>query len=56
MSDDVSVWTRVKRFFRPPAETYETRRNIPGEHGAPAPQTYEATDQRRHGGSGAIGS
>jgi hypothetical protein len=51
-----SVWTRVKLFIRPERETYNTRRLRVGE---PAPgletQKYEATDSRRHGGTGAIG-
>lgn len=56
MSDEISVWTRVKRFFRPPTETYETRENHPAEQGPLATQKYEATDQRRHGGTGAMGA
>ena len=56
MSDKISVWTRVKRFFRPAPETYETRQARPGDPGdVPRTQKYEATDQRRHGGSGALG-
>jgi hypothetical protein len=51
-----SVWTRVKLFIRPERETYNTRHPRVGE---PAPgletQKYEATDSRRHGGTGAIG-
>ncbi|QIG40989.1 hypothetical protein G5T42_17165 [Microbacterium sp. 4R-513] len=56
MTEKSSTWTRVKRFFRPEPETYDTRRPRAGE---PAPgletQKYEATDSRRHGGTGAIG-
>lgn len=56
MSDKNSVWMRLKRFFRPTTETYETRQARPGDPGnAPGTQKYEATDQRRHGGTGAIG-
>ena len=51
-----SVWTRVKQLIRPERETYSTRRPRGGE---PArgleTQKYEATDYRRHGGTGAIG-
>ena len=56
MSEKISLWGRVTRFFRPETETYETRRGRGGEPGAdPASQHYGATDQRRHGQSGAIG-
>lgn len=56
MSDRISVWTRITRVFRPERETYETRQTRPGEPGnAPATQKYDATDQRRHGGTGAMG-
>ena len=56
MSAKISVWTRVKRFFRPERETYETRRARGSEPGgALGTQKYEATDQRRHGGSDGIG-
>jgi hypothetical protein len=57
MSEKTSVWARIVRFFRPERETYETRQARGGEIGAdPTPQYNQATDQRRHGGSGAIGS
>lgn len=56
MSGDISIWTRIKRFFRPQPETYDTRQPRPGEPGdAPGNQPYGATDQRRHGGTGATG-
>jgi len=56
VSHKISVWTRVKRFFRPERETYETRQARPGQPGEPlGTQKYEATDQRRHGGPSGIG-
>ena len=52
-----SLWTRIRKFLRPEAETYETRRVRPGADGPDAlPEQYgRTTDQRRHGGTGAIG-
>jgi hypothetical protein len=56
MSGKTSAWLRIKRFFRPERETYETRQARGPEAGeSPATQHYEATDQRRSGGSAAIG-
>lgn len=56
MSTEISVWTRIKRIFRPERETYETRQARSSEPGgALGTQNYEATDQRRHGESGGIG-
>ena len=56
MSDEISLWTRINRFFRPERETYETRQARGSEPSAGLrTQKYEATDQRRHGGSGGIG-
>jgi hypothetical protein len=56
VSGKISVWTKIQRFFRPERETYETRQARGGEPGeALGTQKYEATDQRRHGGSGAVG-
>lgn len=56
MSGRLSLWARIMRVFRPPTETYETRRNHPAADRALPTQKYEATDQRRNGGSSAIGS
>jgi hypothetical protein len=51
-----SLWTRVRLFFRPERETYETRRQRGAEPGPPLDtQKHEATDSRRHGGTSAIG-
>ncbi len=56
MSEKISLWGRIRRFFRPETETYETRQRRGGAPGAgPASQHYGATDPRRHGESGAIG-
>ena len=55
MSDEISLWTRINSFFRPERETYETRQARGSEPSAGLrTQKYEATDQRRHGGSGGI--
>lgn len=52
MSERSRIWTRVKRFFRPETETYETRRARGADEGPQlGSQYYEATDRRRHGGS-----
>jgi hypothetical protein len=59
MSNDASFWTRVKRFFRPERETYDTRKARPGDdgrEGSVAEQYGRSTDQRRHGGTGATGA
>ncbi|WP_194397072.1 hypothetical protein [Microbacterium atlanticum] len=58
MSGGLSMWTRVRNFFSPPRETYEsrktrTRTREPG-HGPGSP-VHEATDRRRHGGTMEIG-
>lgn len=51
-----SVWARLRRFFRPEPETYGTRRPRGAEPGAGlGTQKYEATDYRRHGGTGPAG-
>lgn len=56
MSKKSSVWTRLRLFFRPERETYGTRRTRGGDPGPGLEtQKYEATDSRRHGGTGAIG-
>ncbi|MCC2032867.1 hypothetical protein [Microbacterium allomyrinae] len=56
MSEKRSIWIRVRRFFRPEVETYESRRARPGEPGeGPGIPVYEATDRRRGGGSMEIG-
>ena len=56
MSDKISLWTRIRRFFRPERETYESRQARGGEPGGPlGSQYYEATDRRRSGGSAEIG-
>jgi len=56
MTSRPSLWTRVRNFFSPPRETYETRQPRPGEPGPGAGASiYEATDRRRHGGTMEIG-
>ncbi len=56
MAQKQSIWTRIIRFFRPERETYDTRRARGGEPGPGlTTQKYEATDSRRHGGTGATG-
>lgn len=56
MSEKISLWTKVRRFFRPERETYETRQPRGGEMGKePAQQHNYATDQRRFGSGGAGG-
>ena len=56
MHGKTSIWTRIKRFVRPETETYETRR-ARGAGADPSVESpvYEATDGRRHGGSGQLG-
>lgn len=50
MAAKSSIWQRIVQFFRPKAETYETRRNRPGVQ-ADTPNSHfnEPTDQRRAG-------
>jgi hypothetical protein len=56
MSRRTTFWQRVKAFFRPPTETYETRKARPTGDTTTLPEQYNAsTDPRRSGGSGAIG-
>lgn len=50
-----SLWTRLVRVFRPEVETYDTRRAGGRDPEELSPQLYQATDGRRHGGTGAIG-
>jgi hypothetical protein len=51
-----SLWSRIKQFFRPQVETYDTRKVRPGDPGASGPGSAGVTDQRRDGGSMTIGS
>ena len=56
MSGSLSMWTRIRNFFSPPRETYESRKTRPGDPGdGPGSPVYEATDRRRHGGTMDIG-
>lgn len=55
MSDTPSVWSRIKRWFRPERETYETRRARGADPTAAEPHIAESTDGRRSGGSMQIG-
>jgi hypothetical protein len=56
MSRRTTLWQRVKGFFRPPTETYETRKARATGETTTLPEQYNAsTDPRRAGGSGAIG-
>ena len=56
MSKRTTLWQRVKAFFRPPTETYDTRRARPGGEMATLPEQYNpSTDPRRSGGSAALG-
>ncbi|MBN9200372.1 hypothetical protein [Microbacterium aurantiacum] len=50
-----SVFARVRQFFWPATETYDTRRSGGAEPGTPPPQHDPATDQRRHGNTGGFG-
>jgi hypothetical protein len=56
MSQKPTLFARIRQFFWPARETYETRTARGGEPGAgPASPHYEAIDRRRHGGSAEIG-
>ena len=56
MTEESSVWARLRRSLRPEPETYRTRPPRGSEPGQGfETQKYEATDHRRHGGTGAIG-
>lgn len=56
MSDKFSLWTRIRSFFRPERETYETRQARGSEPSSGlGTQKYDATDQRRNGGPSGIG-
>ena len=56
MAEKSSVWVRLRRLFRPEPETYRTRPPRAREPGRGLEtQKYEATDHRRHGGTGATG-
>jgi hypothetical protein len=51
-----TLWHRIKAFFRPETETYETRKARPSGDTPNLPEQYNtATDPRRSGGSAAIG-
>ena len=57
MSQKPPLWTRVRNFFSPPRESYDTRQPRAGEPSeGPGSPVYEATDRRRHGGTMDIGS
>lgn len=57
MAQRQSVWTRIKHFFSPPRESYDTRQARPGASAdGPGNPVYEATDRRRGGGTMDIGS
>lgn len=56
MSHKPSVFARIRQFFRPARESYDTRQARGGEPEGLTPQHYEATDRRRHGGIGEIGA
>lgn len=51
-----SLWSRIKGFVSPPPETYETRKSRPGDAGPGLGEQAGQTDQRRDGGSMAIGN
>ena len=56
MAEKSSVWARLRRMLRPERETYGTRRSRGGDPAqGPVTQKYEATDYRRHGGTGPSG-
>ena len=55
MSDKNAVWIRLKRSSgRPPRRTRRGRR-VRATGNAPVTRSTKPTDQRRHGGTGAIG-
>lgn len=56
MSHKPTLFARIRQFFRPARETYESRQARGGEPDGLTPQHYEATDRRRHGGAGEIGA
>lgn len=56
MSHKPSLFARIRQFFWLARESYDTRQARGGELDGLAPQQYEATDRRRHGGSGDIGA
>ena len=56
MSDKISIFGRIKQFFRPARETYDTRQARGGQPDERlATQYYNGTDRRRSGGSADIG-
>lgn len=57
MTGKDSFWDRIRRFFRPERETYESRTARGGDAAAPlGTEYYQGTDRRRAGGSFDIGS
>ncbi|MEV8273688.1 hypothetical protein [Microbacterium sp. NPDC077184] len=42
-----SLFARIRQFFRPATETYDSRRSGGAEAGTPQPHHDPATDQRR---------
>lgn len=56
MSDKISILARIRKFFRPARETYDTRQARGGEPCERlATQYYNGTDRRRNGGSADMG-
>ena len=56
MNGKASVFARIKQFFWPARETYDTRQARGGEPGEGlSTQYYQGTDRRRNGGSADIG-
>lgn len=53
MSHKPTIFARIRQFFWPARESYESRQARGGEPGAGLPPQYDhAPDRRRHGGSG----
>jgi hypothetical protein len=50
-----NLWSRIKALLHPVPETYETRKPRPGDPGPGLGGQVGPTDQRRDGGSMAIG-
>lgn len=50
-----SFFARIRQFFWPATETYDTRRTGGAEPGMPQPHHDPATDQRRNGSIGGHG-
>jgi len=50
-----SLISRIRQFFWPATETYDTRRSGGAEPSTPQPHYDPATDQRRNGNVGGYG-